>query len=40
VAAAVIVGISLIVVIITIRAVWRALKKLFSLSEPETKSAV
>lgn len=40
VAAAVIVGIALIVVVITIRAVWRALKKLFSLSEPETKSTV
>ncbi|MBZ5534240.1 MAG: DUF4126 domain-containing protein [Acidobacteriia bacterium] len=40
VAAAVIVGIALIVVVITIRAVWRALKKLFSLSGPETKSTV
>jgi hypothetical protein len=40
IAAAVIVGIALIIVIITIRAVWRAVKKLFSLSELETKPAV
>jgi hypothetical protein len=39
VAASVIVGIALIAVVITIRSVWRALKKLFSLSEPESKSA-
>jgi hypothetical protein len=39
VAASVIVGIALIVVVITIRAVWRALKRLFSLSGTEARPA-
>ena len=40
VAAAVIVGIAVLAAIVTIRAIWRAIKKLFTLSEPEIPPAV
>lgn len=40
VAAAVIVGIAVLVAIVTIRAIWRALRRLFTLSEPRAHSSV